>query len=340
MKVKNILILSLGGPNTAPIASAKGLFDKYSARHSVQFIAWFHLNKEDGHYTRRRLYRNQESELKAFDLPEFDSFGKTELEAATANKFYKDKYRELDEFKKVRNVPGELIPPADTSEIKWPAGDMGAIIVAHGSVSSAGSLSSSQLADMLSKFRCAYKVPPLRKVVFDVCSVGRVGTVAAPKVPKGDGRSFYALNRSETGVVNDLLVTKLVEGAKLSFLQDFLYKYGELCLLAGESVEVKVAGWDEGVSVYHPDNELNREINPTSTNREEVEGLSVGQKYLAYRAGHRAISDAESIPIYNLEAITPGSRRVHKRMYNYVICNDVHTVTELRLDQWHDLEFA
>ncbi|MFJ4196636.1 hypothetical protein [Pseudomonas sp. NPDC089534] len=339
MKVKNILILSLGGTGNAPVASAKGLFDKYSARPNVKFIAWFHLHKEGGNYTRRQLYRNPDSEVDASKLPEFASFGNAELGAIDAKDFYEGARKEKDDSNKVVTVPGKIVPQTGDNVI-WPEGSMGAIIVAHGSVSSAGTLSSTQLADMLSKFRTAYKVPSLKKIVFDVCSVGRVSEHVAPKVPVGDDRKFFVVDRDEDGVPRESPAIELVAGGKLSFLQDFLYKYGEHCRLAGEDVDVKVAGWDEGVSVYHPDNELNRKVEPTSINRDIVEGLKVGQKYLAERSGERPGLNDVSVPLYKLKLINSEVRNEHKRMYNYVITSGVRTVTELRLDCWHDLEFA
>lgn len=107
---------------------------------------------------------------------------------------------------------------------------------------------------------------------------------------------------------------------QLNFLQAFTAIYGALTHDAGS---VKVAGWDSGISVFHPANEYVMGTpapangwTATVSNRELVATLKHGQKFLSNR-----ISDEEnSKTTYTLKFIDNGVRASLKKptsMYQF-----------------------
>ncbi|MFU6915540.1 hypothetical protein ACM74F_20865 [Pseudomonas aeruginosa] len=304
MRVKNVFIFTVGLKGCSPIPSVLGIYHKHASRSEVKFIGWYHLSAKRSQSDIQEIFSNNSDEP-------LKGFEVLEAEAVT------------------RHATEDIHTP-DLSTLQ---GDAGAIILAHGGGAQAGSSSAEAVAKAVADFRKKTKLPmQFRKIVFDVCNMASpIKTVTADQ-GKFSGIGFYDSEGNAIAKSKEF---------QLNFLQAFTAIYGALTHDAGS---VKVAGWDSGISVFHPANEYvmgspapANGWTATVSNRELVATLKHGQKFLSNR-----ISDEEnSKTTYTLKLIDNGVRASLKKTYQYVSVQnegEKGKVIQTKLEGWSDKE--
>lgn len=305
MRVANIFLFTVGPKGNAPIPSVLGIYLKYASRDTTKFIGWFHLTakKSKGQYlgTYQKIFTT-------------DKNG-----SASENQ------------KKLSDIAADFAKTDHVQEIihlRTLTGDIGAIVIAHGSATQAGTLSPDALAYAINDFRLSTELPQqFRKIVFDVCNVGQKAGVFSKTSEKYNKITFEDEPQSEK------------DQNKLNFLQAFLGIYGPLSKEAGP---VNVAGWDSGISVYHPDNEyVTNQVSVVQgytanvSNFATVASLHPGQKFLSNRVSNEKHAE------YTLGLIDNKTRETYKKMYNYVSSENASSagrIVQLKTTNWSDKE--
>ncbi|WP_018927705.1 hypothetical protein [Pseudomonas umsongensis] len=313
MRVANIFLFTVGPKGNAPIPSVLGIYLKYANRDTTNFIGWFHLTAT----AIKGGYSGSYQQIFMIDKSGDTSEDHTKISEIAA------KFAVAEQ-------------PQGNTDLKTLKGDIGAIVIAHGSCALAGTLSPDKLAYTINNFRVSTGLTQqFRKIVLDVCNVGQKAGVFKKTNKKYNGITFQEDEPQQEHSEEE----DEDEQNKLNFLQAFLAVYGPLSKDAGT---VSVAGWDSGISVFHPDNEyFTNKVSVAQGNTANVsnpaivDSLQPGQKFFSNR--ERTGSHSE----YTLGLIDNETRKTHKKIYNYASVEDPSStgrIVQLKIKDWSDKE--